>query len=113
MANSPTQRSMSALRNRGYTVRIVEHYNAYSKKRQDLFGFGDILGRKAGETGSLIIQTTTAGNIMARVHKAQQLDAYHLWLLTGNRVEFHGWGKKKNRWECRIIHGEIGIYDLF
>lgn len=113
-SESPTQRSMKLLRQRGYTARIVEYFLAPANKRIDLFGFGDILACKVGETGSLIVQTTTASHISDRIKKAEALDAYRVWLMCGNKVEFHGWKKdlKTNRWVCRIEHGDLSPLDM-
>ena len=67
MATSPTQLSIKYLKDQGYTVAIVEHWNAFARIRQDLFGFIDIIALKGNET--LAVQTTTATNMSARVKK--------------------------------------------
>jgi hypothetical protein len=41
MATSPTQLSLKKLREEGYTVAVVEHWNSFARIRQDLFGFID------------------------------------------------------------------------
>lgn len=104
---SPTSRSLKNLRERGYICQIVEKFNMFSKKRIDLFGFIDILCIKEGEPGTLGVQTTTTGNINARITKAEALQEYHTYL-TGNKVEFHGWSKKgakgkRKTWQVKII----------
>ena len=43
MSSSPTQRSIAYLKKQGYMVGIVEYYNAFSRRRHDLFNFIDIL----------------------------------------------------------------------
>lgn len=111
MASSPTQRSMAELRKRGYTARIVEHWNAHANKKQDLFGFGDILAVKADVPGSLIVQTTTGSHLANRIQKAERLEAYKTWLKAGNQVEFHGWRKLSGRWVCRIETGTLTAFD--
>ena len=35
---SPTQRTLKYLRDKGYTAQVVEHWNAFAKRRIDLFG---------------------------------------------------------------------------
>ena len=67
MANSPTQLSLKKLRQEGYTVAIVEHWNAFARIRQDLFGFIDLLALKDKEV--LAVQTTSASNMSARAKK--------------------------------------------
>lgn len=103
----PTQRSLNLLRERGYTVYVVEHFNAFAKVRRDLFGFIDIVALHPDKKGILGIQTTTSSNLAARITKAQALPAYSLWLDAGNVVEFHGWRKigprgKRKLWQPNI-----------
>jgi hypothetical protein len=99
-----TQRSLAELRERGYHPCITEHWNAYARVKHDLFGFLDIVALHPEKRGILGIQTTTASNLSARVHKAAKLKAFTLWILSGNDVEFHGWVKKDNRW---IVKKEV------
>lgn len=103
----PTQRSMNLLREQGYTVYIVEHFNAFAKVRRDLFGFIDICAIHPDKKGVLGVQTTSGSNLAARIAKAEALPAYALWLRCGNAVEFHGWrkiitGKVQRTWQPLI-----------
>lgn len=91
------------LREAGYTVYVVEHFNAFAKVRRDLFGFIDIVAMHPDIPGILGVQTTTGSHLAERKKKAEALLAYHLWIKTGNVVEFHGWrkiltGKKRREW---------------
>lgn len=108
---SPTSKSLKLLKDDGYTTYIVEHYNAFSKTRHDLYGFIDIVGMRTSEVGLLGIQTTTGTNLSARIKKAEGLDNYWLWLACGNDVAFHGWrkilkkrGGKQKIWMPLIRH---------
>ena len=104
---SPTQRSLKALRERGYTAAVTEHWNAYSKVRQDLFGFIDILAISGDIT--LAVQTTSSTNVAARVAKILANPKAKAWCDTLNRqLVVHGWSKKGPRgkrklWECREV----------
>jgi len=103
----PTQRSLNLLRQQGYTVYIVEHFNAFAKVRRDLFGFIDIVAIHPDKKGVLGVQTTSGSNLAARITKAEALPAYALWLNCGNAVEFHGWrkiitGKTQKTWQPLI-----------
>ena len=111
----PTQRSLNLLRSQGYVVYIVESYNAYSKRRNDLFGFIDIAAIHPDKRGVLGVQTTTGSNLAARISKAEALPAYHTWLAAGNAVEFHGWrklktGKKQRTWQPNILRIDISEF---
>lgn len=103
---------MDLLRKQGYTVYVVEHYNAFAKVRRDLFGFIDIVAIHPAERGVLGIQTTTGSNLAARETKARALPVYKLWLECGNTIEFHGWrklktGAKRRTWQPLIRRQKI------
>lgn len=99
---TPTQRSLALLKQQGYTTRVVEHWNAWAKIRQDLYGFIDIVALHPERKGILGIQTTTADNVSKRITKALALEPCRLWISCGNRIEFHGWKKTNNRWEVNV-----------
>jgi hypothetical protein len=92
--NSPAQRSLALLREQGYSAQITEHWNPFAHIRQDLFGFLDIIGIKSGVTGVLGIQTTSTGNLSARVKKILAIPEAQIWLSSGGKILVHGWSKK-------------------
>jgi hypothetical protein len=99
---SPTQRSLEKLRAEGYLCQIVERWNPHARIRQDLFGIGDILAIKEGET--LLVQTTSRGNVAARVTKIQESEHLDKILAAGWKITVHGWGKLKAGWACKIVN---------
>jgi hypothetical protein len=112
---SPTQRSLKLLRDRGLTCEVTETFNFYTKRRNDLMGFCDILAMgmafpAAGGTMrecAIAVQTTSGSNFAARRKKILAEPRAVLWLKAGNRIEVHGWRKagergKKKTWQCRI-----------
>jgi hypothetical protein len=99
---SPTQRSLKLLRDEGWRVAVVEHWNHFAKIRQDLFGIIDLLCVKDGVT--MGVQTTSYSNVSARVKKIA--DSEHIAALREADwvVRVHGWHKKANgRWDVRIV----------
>lgn len=100
---SPTQNSLKKLRKEGYLCAITEHWNAYARIRQDLFGFVDILAihKEKGET--LAIQTTSYSNISARRKKIKENSNVPFLLAAGWNVHVHGWKKVKGKWECKKV----------
>lgn len=103
---SPTQRTLKAVRESGWTAEVVERWNPYARIRQDLFNFIDIVAIKPGEpiTG---IQVTASG-ASSRVKKIVEAPESRLWLLGGGRLVVHSWairGKKGKRKKhtCREI----------
>lgn len=109
---SPTQRSLKLLRSEGYTCQVVEKWNQWAGIRQDLFGFIDIVCIKSGERGVLGIQTTSTGNVNARIKKISGNPIYPLWLEVGNKIVVEGWSKRGARgkvkhWTVKRIPMEI------
>lgn len=119
MGKSPQARSLEYLRNQGWPlVQTVEQYNSFSKQRKDLFGFADVLC--AGpERGHLYVQVTSGSNVSTRLKKirTETFDAAEAVLLSGARIEIHGWrkivekrGSKRRVWAPRII--EVDLHTL-
>lgn len=97
---SPTQRSLAYLREQGYRVAIVEHWNPHARIRQDLWGWCDLLAIRKNEV--LAVQVTASG-VAARIKKIQESDTIAMVRDAGIRVEIHGWRKNsKGRYVLRI-----------
>jgi hypothetical protein len=92
---------MALLRERGYTVATVEHYNAFTKRKHDLFGCIDLLAIGNGET--VAVQVTSKSNLAARRHKVEEAEAYPEMLRSKWRVILHGWFKEGNRWQLKEV----------
>lgn len=101
MATSPTQRSLKLLRDQGYTVAVVEHWNAFVKQRYDLFGFIDLLALRGDET--LAVQTTSYSNVSARIKKIENHENVGVIRDAGWGISVHGWHKVGNRWQVRVV----------
>ena len=105
--SSPTQRSKAHAKKLGYTVAIVEHWNAWARIRQDLFGFGDLLCMKEGEP-LLLVQTTTTSNMQNRMVKIAGTKEAAIWVSTGNKIAVWGWAKrgkkgKRKTWTLKAM----------
>jgi hypothetical protein len=87
---SPTQRSLAHLRDQGYLVAIVEHWNPHARIRQDLFGWIDLLALRDTET--LAVQTT-ASAVADRVKKITDSASLSAVRKAGWRILVHGWRK--------------------
>lgn len=94
---SPTQLTLRHLRDGWPLVEVVEHWNPHARKRHDLFGFVDVLA--VGPHGVLAVQTTTVGNVAARVRKIKEHPNLAPVLGAGIVVRVHGWRKRAGRWE--------------
>ena len=86
---SPTQRTLQALRKRGYVCGITEHWNPHVQRRKDLFGFADLLAIKPGRI--VAVQATSGTNTASRVAKIQQEPNAALWLDAGGQILVIGW----------------------
>lgn len=92
---SPTQRTLRALRERGYHAAVVERFNRFAGIRQDLFGWIDLVAAHPTEVGILGIQTTTGDHAAERLEKARGNGALLAWILSGGRLAVWGWSKRK------------------
>jgi hypothetical protein len=111
---SPTQRSLAYLKKQGYLASVVERWNPYARVRVDLFGFIDIVAIDPHK-GFIAVQTTSTGNINARIKKILAIGEAYWWLKSGGRILVHGWSKKgkagkRKLWELKCI--EIILSDF-
>lgn len=104
---TPTKRTLDWLRAHGFDAGVVERFNTYTKRRNDLFGWIDIVAFKGSLTVG--VQATSADNLAARVTKAAEIPECAAWAKEGNRrAWFIGWRKggpvgKRKRWSCRVL----------
>lgn len=94
-------RSAAHLRDLGYMVATVEHYNSFTKRKHDLWGCIDLLAIGNGET--VAVQVTSKSNLAARIHKIEEAEAYPEMLRSGWRIVLHGWWKENNRWQLKEV----------
>ena len=94
-------RSAAHLRDLGYLVATVEHYNAFTKRKHDLFGCIDLLA--IGNNETVAVQVTSKSNLSARRHKIEETEAYPEMLRSGWRIVLHGWFKENNRWKLKEV----------
>jgi len=98
---TPTQRSLSALRELGYLVEVVEKWNSFTRTRKDLWGWADLLAIRRGEV--LAVQVTSEG-VANRVKKVTDSETIGRVREAGVRVEVHGWRKNvKGRYVQRVV----------
>lgn len=98
---SPTQRSLKYLRDEGYLVAIVEHWQPFARIRQDLFGFIDLLAIRRDET--LAVQVTASG-VSNRVHKIEASPHLGRVREAGWKIIVHGWRKNaEGKYVMRVI----------
>ena len=97
---SPTERSLKYLRELDYLCAIVERWNPFSKQRQDLWGWCDILAIKRNEV--LAVQVTSTG-VSSRIKKIQDSNTVAKVREAGIKIEVHGWRKNsKKKWILRV-----------
>lgn len=107
---SPTQRTLKELKEQGFVCDIVEKWNAYAKRRKDLFGIVDILALDPTR-GFLGVQCT-GNDYSGHLKKLTEEKAQECmdWLSTpGGCLELWAWrrvkvkrGGKAKIWRPRI-----------
>lgn len=98
--SSPTARSTKYLTDRGYMVGMVERYNSFTKRKNDLFGFIDLLAVGDGQT--IGVQVTSGANHAARRTKILAEPRAKLWLAASNRILIHSWDKQGPRGKRKV-----------
>jgi hypothetical protein len=98
---SLTARSTAHLRDLGYMVATVEHYNSFTRRKHDLWGCIDLLCIGNGET--VAVQVTSKPHLSNRRHKIEEAEAYPEMIRSGWRIVLHGWYKEKNRWQLKEV----------
>lgn len=105
--SSPTQRSLEDLRGRGYVAEVVEKWIPATRRRKDLFGFGDILALRPGDIERapevVLVQTTSDHNVAARIAKIAEAEHVAAVRGAGVRILVHGWRKVGRRWRLREV----------
>lgn len=71
---------------RGYTIARVEKFNQHTKRMHDLFGFADFLAFHPDKAGVILIQSTSADNLAARISKTLAEPRAAAWVRSGVRV---------------------------
>lgn len=73
----------------------MERYNQATRRRIDVFGFGDVLVLD-GQLGALLIQACITSDMSTREKKIRgpcASDAMS-WIVAGNRIAVWGWAKR-------------------
>jgi hypothetical protein len=93
---SPTQRTLAALRQLGFTAGVVEKFNVHARVRQDLFGCIDIVAMMPG-VGIVGVQACAGPSHAARRAKSLREPRLRTWLASGGRFEIASWSKRGER----------------
>ena len=104
-STSPTQRTLTRLRELGFTAAVVERWNPYARIRQDLFGFVDLVAVHPDLGYTLYIQTCAGGSHAAREAKIRESEHFPAVAACGI-VEVWSWAKqgprgKRKTWNLR------------
>lgn len=100
---SPTQRTLALLRAAGMVAQVVERWNAFARKRVDLFGVVDVVALDLAHGRTIGVQTTSGTNVAVRIEKIYATEAARHWLLCGNRLVVHGWAKRGARGRRKVF----------
>ena len=107
---TPMQRSAGLLLEQGYAVEITEIAGRGNFLR-DLFGFVDLVGIRGAQT--LAVQTTTAHNAPARLHKIEASPWLDKLRGAGWRLVVHGWHNDGRLREIVVLEGaqQLELWD--
>jgi hypothetical protein len=85
-------------REQGHFIAKTEHWNHFSKRRNDLYGVFDAVVMD-GYAGLLGIQVTSTPHISEREQKIRASKEATCWLTKGLRIQIEGWAKRGKRGE--------------
>lgn len=88
------EHTLAYLRRHGWDVARTEHWNHYARKRQDLFGFIDVLA--VNDSNLLAIQTTDGSHHAEHVGKILAVPAARL-LVYHMDIEIWSWSLRLTR----------------
>lgn len=91
---SLNQRTIAIYEEKGYVCDVVESYNAFTKRKKDLFSIFDVLAVGNGET--IGIQITSKSNMSSRIKKISESNMLPHLLGAKWRVVVIGFFKKPN-----------------
>jgi len=94
------QRVLKTLRDNGYFATVVEHWDAFSGKKHDLFGIIDILA--VGRNHTVAIQVTSRNNMSSRRKKMQEAPELAAMTSAGWCVQLWGYDKPEFRWRVKV-----------
>ena len=103
--SSPTARALKEMRSLGFIAGVVERFNSFTKQKNDLFGFVDVVCAHP-DCGLLFVQVTSGSNHAARVAKIRESENFPKLLAAGGRVEVWSYAKqgprgKRKKWVLR------------
>lgn len=117
MATKSIQRSLKLIKEYGWEYWITEKWNPFTRRREDLFNFCDILCLDGCRT--IAIQAC-GSDFSSHIKKIRENEFVVPWL-QGNELQLWGWrklkkvrGKKATYWACRkadirLVNGDIYI----
>lgn len=94
-----TQLTLKYLRGKGYTCGVTEHFNFYTQRKNDLFGFIDIVALADDEI--IGVQCTSKHNMLDRKKKIAELVDSQTWKKAGGKILLIGWKKEGYRYQCK------------
>lgn len=102
MATNLNQITRKRLEENNYLVENVEKYNAFTKRKNDLWGFIDFLAIKRDEV--LAVQVTSKANMSTRRKKITEHENLSIVREAGIRIELWGFYKEKGKreWQLKI-----------
>jgi len=116
MATKSIQRSLKLIKEYEWQYWITEKWNHYTRRREDMFNFCDILCLDGQRTLAL---QATGSDVASHRRKLQENEFVLPWLVAGNELQMWSWrklkkvrGKKATYWNLKItdilqVHGEI------
>lgn len=111
MATLSLQRSKKLLEQQGFKVAIVERWNQWAHKRQDLYGLADLIAVKGDRSGTTYVQAC-GEDCQAHIEKMTENTVLPDILKAGNPVFLWAWRLREHEgtkptWQLREIEFQL------
>lgn len=95
---TPTARELAYCKAQGHLAHVVERWVPYTKRRLDVYGFGDLLVVD-DKQGPILVQVTITRHMNARIAKIREQcrEPAERWLDAGGRISVVGWAMQGPR----------------
>lgn len=108
---SPSAILLQELRSQGWHAQSVEKWNAFAKRRIDLFGGIDIVAVHPEARRIVGFQVTSRANMSARLHKMRGIASLKAWVQAGAELIVAG-VQQKPREKPDIRYVSIHLIDF-